>query len=258
MMALMRHEQEAEPVGFARELAGAVAECCAGTLRGAYLHGSAALGGWVAQRSDVDVLLVADDEIGEERVRAVGDLLIEADAGCPGAGLEFSLVTVDQAARPRPPHAFLLHGGKDLSGMRLVYGTEVSGDPDLIMHYVVCRAAGITLHGAPAGELIGPVARGEVLGYLAGELDWGLERGTESYAVLNACRALEYLDGGQIVSKIAGGEAALARGTGPGELIRPALDQQRAVADARPPGPAAIEFVRGVRARLASAASDHH
>jgi streptomycin 3"-adenylyltransferase len=227
-------------------------------LRGAYLHGSAALGGWVAQRSDVDVLLVADEGIGEEGVRAVGELVAEASADCPGAGLEFSLVTVDQAARPRPPHAFLLHGGKDLTGMRLVYGAEVSGDPDLIMHYVVCRAAGITLYGAPPGELIGPVGRGVVLRYLAGELDWGLLHGTESYAVLNACRGLEYLDGGQVVSKIAGGEAALRRGTGPDELIRQALDQQRAVADARPPGPAAIDFVRGVSARLAGAASEDH
>jgi streptomycin 3"-adenylyltransferase len=142
--------------------------------------------------------------------------------------------------------------------MRLVYGTECSGDPDLIMHYVVCRAAGITLYGAPAGELIGPVARGVVLTYLAGELDWGLEHGTESYAVLNACRALEFLDGGLVVSKIAGGEAVLRRGTCPGELIRQALDQQRAIADARPPGEAAIDFVRGASARLAGAASQHH
>lgn len=254
----MKPEEEAEPFVFARRLAGAIAEVCGGTLRGAYLHGSAALGGWVAQRSDVDVLLVADDGIGEESVLAVGELLAEADAGCPGAGLEFSLVTVDQAARPRPPHAFLLHGGKELGGMRLVYGTEVSGDPDLIMHYVVCRAVGITLYGAPAGELIGPVARGAVLRYLAEELDWGLEHGTESYVVLNACRGLEYLDGGRVVSKIAGGEAALRRGTGPAELIRQALDQQRAVADARPPGPAAIDFVRGVGTRLAGAASEDH
>jgi streptomycin 3"-adenylyltransferase len=251
-------KEQPEPLGFARRLADEVARTCSGALRGAYLHGSAALGGWVAQRSDVDVLLVADGEIGEERVRAVGELLAEADAGCPGAGLEVSLVTVDQAARPRPPHAFLLHGSHEPNGMRLVYGTEVSGDPDLIMHYVVCRTAGITLYGAPAGELIGPVARGVVLRYLAGELDWGLEHGTESYAVLNACRGLEYLDGGQVVSKIAGGEAALRRGIGPGELIRQALDQQRAVADARSPGPAAIDFVRGISATLASAAIQDH
>ncbi len=224
-------------------------------MRGAYLHGSAALGGWVAARSDVDILLVVSDEMDAGRVRAVGELLVAADAGCPGAGLEVSLVTADQAARPRPPHAFLLHGGHDRDGLRLVYGTEVGGDPDLIMHYVACREAGVTLYGAPARELIGPVGRGAVLGYLASELDWGIEHGTESYAVLNACRALEFLDGGRVVSKVAGGEAALARGGGPAELIRQALDQQRALAPARPPGPAAIELAREVGARLASAAA---
>jgi hypothetical protein len=251
-MAEMSHLPE--PYGFAQQLADEIARCCEGALRGAYLHGSAALGGWVAERSDVDVLLVAADEIGTDDVRAVGELLVAADAGCPGAGLEVSLVTVDQARRPGRRYAFLLHGSHEADGLRLVYGTEVSGDPDLIMHYEVCRAAGITLHGAPASELIGPLPRGVVLRYLASELDWGLAHSTESYAVLNACRALEFLDGGRIVSKIAGGEAALRRGAGPGELIGQALDQQRAVAAARPPGEAAIEFVRGVGAVLVDAA----
>ena len=76
-------KEQPEPLGFARRLADEVARTCSGALRGAYLHGSAALGGWVAQRSDVDVLPVADGEIGEERVRAVGELLAEADAVLP-------------------------------------------------------------------------------------------------------------------------------------------------------------------------------
>lgn len=250
----MAQTDRPEPLGFAQDLAGEIARCCEGALRGAYLHGSAALGGWVAERSDVDVLLVVGDEIGDERVRVAGELLVAANARCPGAGLEFSLVTVDQARRPDPRYAFLLHGSNALSGMRLVYGSEVSGDPDLIMHYEVCRAAGITLHGAAASELIGAVPRGVVLRYLASELEWGLAQGTESYAVLNACRAVEFLDGGRVVSKVAGGEAALRRGTGPVGLIESALDQQRAVLAARPPGQAAIEFVRGVGALLAGAA----
>ncbi|HET7017361.1 MAG TPA: aminoglycoside adenylyltransferase domain-containing protein [Streptosporangiaceae bacterium] len=251
----MRDEDRGEPYGFARRLAEEIARCCSGALRGAYLHGSAALGGWVAERSDVDVLLVADDEIGEASVRAVGELLAAADADCPGAGLEVSLVTVDQAATPRAPYMFLLHVAREAAdGMRVVYGTEVSGDPDLIMGYVVCREAGITLYGAPARELVGPVARGVVLRYLASELEWGVEHGTESYAVLNACRALEYLDGGRVVSKVAGGEAALARGSGPAGLIGRALEQQRALAQAQRPEPAAIEFAREVGARLAGAA----
>jgi Domain of unknown function (DUF4111) len=248
-------EDQGEPFGFARRLAHEIAECCSGALRGAYLHGSAALGGWVAERSDVDILLVADDELAAGRVRAVGELLAAADAGCPGSGLEVSLVTVAAAARPRPPHAFLLHGARDADGLRLVYGTEVSGDPDLIMHYVVSREAGITLYGAPARELIGPADRGVVLRYLAAELDWGIDHGTESYAVLNACRALEFLDGGRVVSKVAGGEAALRHRTGPAGLIRRALDQQRALAAARPPGPEAIEFAREVQAALVNGAA---
>ena len=58
--------------------------------------------------------------------------------------------------------------------MRLVDGTEVGGDPDLIMHYVVCREAGMSLYGPPARELIGPVDRGVVLRYLAQNSTGGL------------------------------------------------------------------------------------
>jgi hypothetical protein len=79
------------------------------------------------------------------------------------------------------------------------------------------------------------VPRRAILDYLAGELRWGIEHAPEAYAVLNACRALIYLTDQQIVSKIAGGEAALRRGAGPAEVIQRALGQQRGSEPDRPP-----------------------
>ncbi len=52
-----------------------------------------------------------------------------------------------------------------------------------------------------------------------------------------ACRALVYLNEGRIVSKIAGGLAALDRGIGPPGLIRRALDQQQGTAPSGRQGP---------------------
>jgi streptomycin 3"-adenylyltransferase len=123
------------------------------------------------------------------------------------------------------------------------------------MHYAVCRSAGWPVLGRPPRELIGEIPQGIILGYLAGELGWGLDNAPEAYCVLNACRALIFLADRTIVSKIAGGQTALARGLGPPAVIRRALDQQQGKAPDQPPGSDAAEYVRATAARLRSAAS---
>jgi len=235
-----------DPRQFAGDMTAELAR--RGPLRAAYLHGSVALGGWNAERSDVDILFVVADEIGAKAVAAIGDLLLASHG--PGRGLECSVVTSSQAARPGPPYPFILHCGRDAGAQRLYLGSEMPGDNDLLMHYAVCREAGITLSGPPPLDCIGAVPRQAILTYLADELEWGLANGAESYAVLNACRAVEYLDGGRIVSKVAGGMAALDRGTGPDGLVRLALEAQQGKSEERPPGPEATVFVRSVIASL--------
>jgi Domain of unknown function (DUF4111) len=73
--------------------------------------------------------------------------------------------------------------------------------------------------------------------------------------VLNACRALVYLTDYKIVSKIAGGQAVLSRGTGPAEVIERALAQQRGTEPDQPPAPDAVSFVLATAAALRSAAA---
>jgi hypothetical protein len=73
--------------------------------------------------------------------------------------------------------------------------------------------------------------------------------------VLNACRAQVYLTDHQIVSKIAGGEAVLSRGTGPAEVIERALAQQCGSEPDRPPAPGAVSFVLATAEALRSAAA---
>ncbi len=275
-----------DPRGYAAALTERLAGACGGMLVAAYLHGSAALGGWVAQHSDVDMLFVVADEMTPDVVTTAGEILLAAGADCPGSGLECSLVTAEAARRPAAPWPFVVHvasgaGQRSASGAEgnsasgagqqsatgaegqgtsaprertLHLGKESAGDPDLIMHYAVCRAAGITLLGPPPLDSIGPVDRAIVLGYLADELGWGLANAPECYAVLNACRALAFLGDGRIVSKVAGGVAAVESGAAPGELVRRALDQQEGRSTRRRPGPEAAKFVQGVADALRAAA----
>jgi len=245
----------AAPRAYAATLTAQLAAALDGALTAAYLHGSAALGGWTPERSDVDILFVVRDDISAAAAAEAGRTLLSAAAGCPGRCLECSIVTAGAAARPAPPWPFVLHVGFRDGEQVLRMGAERDGDADLLMHYAVCRAAGVALAGPPPRAGIGAVGRAVILGYLAAELGWGLANAPENYAVLNACRALVYLNEGRIVAKVAGGLAALEAGSGPPDVLRRALDQQQGRAPERAVGPEAVAFVQRVAAMLRAEAS---
>jgi streptomycin 3"-adenylyltransferase len=204
------------------------------------------------------MLLITDDDVPAPALTALAAALAGLDAGGPGpgpgGGLECSAVGAGAAARPGAPWPFLLHVNRAEGRTRIVYGRERPGDADLLMHYAVCRAAGQAVYGPAPRDVIGGVPRPVILDYLATELGWGLDHAGEAYAVLNACRALIYLDDGRIVSKLAGGRLAAERGLGPPAAISRAIDQQER--GAREPGaaPDAVVFVRSAAARLRAAA----
>lgn len=248
-------------LGYARRLSALVADASEGRLLAVYLHGSAVLGGWTAARSDVDMLFVTGGDVpGGDLpgpvLDAVAGVIVSAAAECPGAGLECSMVTAAQAAAARPPWPFLLHVNVAGGQRKIVRGAGHAGDPDLLMHYAVCRAAGAPVLGPVPGELIGPVLRPAILGYLADELGWGLAHGSEAYAVLNACRALIFLTDSRLISKVAGGQAALNRGLADAAVLNRALDQQLGNVPPQAIGPAAAAFVRSAAASLRAAAAE--
>jgi hypothetical protein len=228
--------------GYVRRVDAALGEILDGLLA-TYLHGSSALGGFVRGRSDVDVLVVCNDRpIGRDGLDAAVQRLRSEVGECPGRGLELSMVAQQDARAPRPPWPFVLHVTTCPADERIVVGEDRRGDPDLLMHYVVCRAAGIAVRGPTPTELIGPIARADVLGYLRAELRWALEHAPESYGVLNACRALAYLDREEILSKVDGAQYAVNRGA-PHELITGALAMQRGHRPEHPPSEAARRFI---------------
>jgi hypothetical protein len=236
-------------IGFVRRLDVTLGEVIGGVVA-TYLHGSAALGGFVPGRSDVDVLVVCNDEPrhSDELTAAACALRATADP-CPGRGLELTMVARRHALYPAAPWPFLLHGTTDPADDKTILGNQHPGDPDLLMHYVACRAAGIALRGPPPTEVIGEVARADVLGYLHGELRWALDKAPEAYGVLTACRALAYLDSGKILSKADGARYALDHG-GPSELITVALAMQLGDQPHRPPSEPARRFVTEVERLL--------
>jgi aminoglycoside adenylyltransferase-like protein len=223
-------------------------------LTGSYLHGSAALGGWQPGRSDVDMVFVTGGDLSAAGLGAVTKVLFGATGDCPGHALECSVVTAGQARRAQPPWPFLLHVNGSARRARAVVGEGGPGDPDLLMHYAVCRAAGWTLTGPPPAQVFGRVPRPQILAYLAEELSWGLGHAPERYSVLNGSRALCYAEDGVICSKLEGGTLALDRGLGAPALLRRALAQQRGLLPERErPAADAVAFVESVIAKLRAA-----
>ncbi len=210
---------------FAHELAGELADAAADALVGVYVHGSAVLGDWVPGRSDVDLLVVVTDAPPTgvaERLAAV----LAAERDCPGAGVEASVVAAGAASVPRAPWPFIVHVTTAPPDRKTVFGASDTGDPDLILHYAVTRDAGWSAFGPRPETVVGAIPDRVVLTQLAAELRWAVTHADESYAVLNACRALRYRDEGVLCSKCDGGTWALSREIEP-TLVHAALDARR-------------------------------
>lgn len=202
-------------------------------LVGVYAHGSAALGGF-GPVSDLDVLVVAD---GDADWPALGAQLL-ADCGGPRA-LELSVVDASAAGCPAPPWPYLLHVNSGESRFGLGAG---KGDPDLIAHYAVTRAAGVAVSGPPADSVFGPVPRRHLVDYLREELWWGADNADQRYAVLNACRAVAYARRGLLLSKPDGAHWWLHE-FGAQPLVDEALRAQQEGRDLGPPSPEARSFI---------------
>lgn len=234
-------------LGFARDLAAVLAELRS-DLVGVYLHGSAALGGFAAARSDVDILVVVEESTGAEGQRKLGEAIAAAARDCPGVGLELSVITAE-TARDLGSCQYEVHVNTTGSEAVVVVGGD--SDTDLILHCAVCREHAIAVTGPPAEQVFGEVGRDRIVQATLDELDWALEHAPVTYAVLNACRALRFAVQGTQCSKVEAGEWYLERHPD-NPVVLSALAAQRA-GSAEPPGAdEAKEFVRGVTSQLVS------
>ncbi len=241
---------------YATDVGAALAGVLGPGLTGAYLHGSAVLGGFDARRSDIDILAVTEGAMTAAQQSAAAGALVEALSGAageerrpgPARGLELSVVTLAAARHPVARPSFELHLTTGPEDRKVIDGHLRDGDPDLVLHFAVCRAAGRLLGpGRPADQVFAPVPGELVRAQLAAELSWAAEQSPGEYAVLNACRAWRYAADGTLVSKIDGGQWALSRVPGPDrDLIAAALARQRGQLAAGLDPAAVRRFVRGL------------
>lgn len=213
------------PRQYVTALASALLDEPEAGLVGVYLHGSAVLGGYTPRASDVDVLAVTAEPTDAAVQARLRDRLIAAARRWPDTALELSVITAATAAE-LGDCPFELHVVVNADETRAVLGAGGGGDPDLVLHAEVCRRHGLAVHGPPASEVFAPVPPARLIRAIHEEVQWGLAHGHLSYAVLNACRALRFVDDGVLCSKLDGGEWVLTRH--PDEsVVRQALVDQR-------------------------------
>jgi hypothetical protein len=233
----------------------AVHEILGSRTLGVYLHGSAVLGGYDVRRSDIDVLVVSDGPLDVDEQGAVARSLSEERLPCPAGGLELSVVTQESARLQAAKPLFELHVTTAPADSKVVDGHDRAGDPDLVLHFAVCRSAGQLLGlGMPREEAFAPVPRELVLTQLADEMAWGAANAATEYAVLNACRAWKCSVDGTLVSKVDGGDWVLTRPVDADveELVRRALVRQRVEGSPALDHLTLHRFVDEVRERLNS------
>lgn len=198
-------EANKKVTGFTKDVARRLGGTLGDELLGVYLHGSAAMEAFQYLRSDIDMLAISRRELTDAERRAVADVLMDPEMPCPGVGLEFHLVTDGSLDVASKSPAFEVHLTTHPEDRKFIDGRGHPGDPDLILHYAMCRARGRAVVGPAPEEILPMVPRDWVLEAMLDELEWALEHAPPHYCILNACRAVQYADTGELVSKLEGG-----------------------------------------------------
>lgn len=181
-------------------------------LLGVYLHGSLAMGCFNPKKSDIDLMLVVEEEPSDEEKLAFMQQVILMNEEAPAKGLELSIIT-RRAVKPFAyPTPFVLH----FSPMHLGwfqrdphgYVQHMKGeDADLAAHCTILRKHGLVLHGAPIAEIFGEVPKAAYLDSIRQDVAGAAEDilADPMYITLNLCRVVAYAQEELVLSKQEGG-----------------------------------------------------
>lgn len=186
-------------------------------LVGIYLHGSAVMGCFNAQKSDIDLLTVINNDISDEIKRQYMDMVVGHNSHAPAKGLELSVVRGDVCKPFVYPTPYELH----FSNTHLKwYQTDPEGyiakmkgtDKDLAAHFTILYHRGKTLYGKEIREVFAEPGPAAYFDSIWSDIENAGEEivHNPTYVILNLCRVLAYKKDNLILSKREGGEWGLA------------------------------------------------
>jgi hypothetical protein len=193
------------------ELVGAARGVLHDNLIAAYAGGSVALDAYVPGVSDVDVALVCEEAVDEDRQRGLVSMLRHEALPCPARGLELVVYrrAVTQAGTPEPAFELELNTGRAMT-FRATYAVADRPAADGRFWYALDRSilhqSGHVVCGAAPAKMFAEPSPADLRTLLIEALEWWLAQPAPgSDAVLGACRALVKFRTGAWVSKAEAG-----------------------------------------------------
>lgn len=187
-------------------------------LVGVYLHGSAAMGCFHEETSDIDLLVVVNEALSNDTKRRFMDMVVALNERATKKGIEMSIVRQAVCHPFVYPTPYELH----FSATHLAwyqkdpedYIAKMQGtDKDLAAHFTIVSHRGKCLCGRAIDDVFDDVPHANYMDSLWEDVKNAqtdvLENPT--YVILNLCRVLAYRRKGLILSKMEGAQWALAR-----------------------------------------------
>jgi predicted nucleotidyltransferase len=197
---------------FAEEIAAWFAEQLGDSLKAVILHGSVATGQYIPDKSDLDLLVIADALDDAARLALTG--FAQGITSQWSGKIDLRVVRTVVAKTPSRAPALEAFVEIGWAPTRCAVTFDIAVEPDLIVEFFVCREDGISLHGPPAAQVIGEVPRDWVLEEADAALArWqaiGDDPAEAEFTVLTACRIWRFAMDGRRVSKQEAGEWALS------------------------------------------------
>jgi hypothetical protein len=227
------------------------------SIAGVILHGSLVLGGYVSGRSDVDLLVVVEEALGDEQVDGIEAVVVDCTPYAPG---RVDLRFVTRAAAASPAEVPLLELGVEISAeldSGYAFCRQVR-ERDLVVEFSMARAHGHNIIGPRPDQLIGEVPDEWVLKVGDTQLaDWqriGDDPANAELTVLTASRIWRYALESHHCTKVEAGEWALKQDPRL-EVVRDAL-RQRSVDSTAVIDPAGVQALLGRVRRVVQTASE--
>lgn len=182
-------------------------------LVGIYLHGSAALGCFNPNKSDLDLIVIVKSDISDDAKMEFMNNVVKLNQEAPPKGIELSIVKREYCNPFVYPTPYELH----FSNTHLKWFTDNSKDYvekmngvdyDLAAHFTIIKKCGIVLYGASIDTVFAEVEKKDYIDSILRDINEAKEDILYNpvYIILNLCRVLAYIREDLVLSKKAGGE----------------------------------------------------
>ncbi len=182
-------------------------------LTGIYLHGSMAMNCFNPEKSDIDLLVVVENDITEEQKMLFMKEVVRINKKATAKGLEVSIIKREYCNPFVYPTPFELH----FSNTHLLWFQEKPDDyikfmkgtdKDLAAHCTIINKFGVTLYGKEKDDVFAKVPPKDYADSIWSDVESAEDdvKSDPMYCILSLCRVLAFLKEGVSLSKQQGGE----------------------------------------------------